>query len=704
MSFVSNLYPPTPNPIPVEITQVTPAFRKEVKNVLGSIFLFILVYFLLLLLSLALVAACFAGGYFIITHISHWFGILLGIGVAGLGLMVFIFLIKFMFSVTRVDRSHSVEVTEKDQPELFAFIRQVADDCKAPHPGKVFLSADVNASVSYDSSFWSMFFPVRKNLEIGLGLVNSLSISEFKAVLAHEFGHFSQRSMKLGSYVYNVNRIIHNMLFENTGYTRMLNSWANISSIFAFFSTVTASIASGIQKLLGKMYALVNKRYSGLSLQMEFQADAVAASVSGSESLVTALRRIDLANSAFQLCVQHCNKLAEEKRMADNVFPMQKYCMGIIARQNELPERDGLPEITDEFLENQNLRRVIIKDQWASHPPLEDRVRALRSYNIMAARINQSPWELFRNPANIQTRLTAKLYGALANDTSMQPFDLKHFELHVQNDLEAFRFPKRFHEFYEGRRFSRFTAEEFEQLNANPALNFESVFNPEQHNTVQKIMALQQDMELLQHLLDGNILVKSFDFDGQKYPSTEAALIHEKLLAELAALEQSLRKKDQDSIRLAMLYAVESGKGENSIKEEYLTYFGKTEQLEKTITWINQMMELLGPVYGGHSLMAGEIERIISLLKSEHEPAFKQEITNWKQSGFLDYLSADDRQKLENFLQADWAYFDGQAFMEQEFIDLHYFYSVVLECLGKWSNSYFREMIIRQFGIVAGNT
>jgi Zn-dependent protease with chaperone function len=596
-----------------------------------------------------------------------------------------------------------VEVTENDQPELFAFIRQVADDCKAPHPGKVFLSADVNASVSYDSSFWSMFFPVKKNLEIGLGLVNSLSISEFKAVLAHEFGHFSQRSMKLGSYVYNVNRIIHNMLFENTGYARMLNTWANISNVFAFFSTVAASIARGIQKLLGHMYAFLNRRYSGLSLQMEYQADAVAASVSGSESLVTALRRIDLANSAFQLCVQHCNKLAEEKRMADNFFPMQKFCMGIIARQNELAERDGLPEITDEFLEKQNLRRVIVKDQWASHPPLEDRVRALRSYNVQAAQIGQSPWQLFRNPENIQARLTAKLYGALAEDASMQPFDLHQFEMHVHKDMEAFRFPKVFHEFYEGRRFSRFTAEEFEQLEANPALSFDSVFSAQQQNTVQKILALQQDMELLQHLLDGNVKVKTFDFDGQKYRAADAAAIRDKLSAELSGLELDLRKKDAESIQLAMQKAVESGRGANAVRDEYLTYFRKTEQLEKTITKFNQMMELLVPIYSGHQLMAGEMEHIISQLKSIHEPSFKQEIIEWKQSGFLDKLSAEDRQKLENFLQADWAYFDGQAIMEQEFIDLHYFYTLVLESLGRWSNIYFRDMILRQFGIAADN-
>src|SRR5690606_38074555 len=161
-------------------------------------------------------------------------------------------------------------------------------------PKKIYLSSDVNAFVSYDSSFWSMFFPVRKNLTIGLGLVNSVNLSEFKAVLAHEFGHFSQRSMKLGSYVYNVNRILYNMLYDNTGYANMLQGWSSIHDVFALFTRLTILIARGIQAILSGMYGFLNKKYSGLSLQMEYHADAVAASVSGSESLVTALRRLEL--------------------------------------------------------------------------------------------------------------------------------------------------------------------------------------------------------------------------------------------------------------------------------------------------------------------------------------------------------------------------------------------------------------------------
>ena len=65
-------------------------------------------------------------------------------------------------------------------------------------PHRVFLTPDVNAAVFYRESLLSLLLPTSKNLVIGLGLVNQLNLSEFKAVLAHEFGHFSQNSMKLG--------------------------------------------------------------------------------------------------------------------------------------------------------------------------------------------------------------------------------------------------------------------------------------------------------------------------------------------------------------------------------------------------------------------------------------------------------------------------------------------------------------------------
>src|SRR5690606_16051535 len=161
--------------------------------------------------------------------------------------MILYFLIKFIFATNKTDTSDFIEITQDEQPELFAMIHDLVKEIETDFPQKVFLSHNVNASVFYDSTFWSMFFPVRKNLQIGLGLVNAVTLSEFKAIIAHEFGHFSQRSMKLGSYVYHMNKIIFNLLHDNEGYENTLQSWANASWYFSIFAVITIRIVNGIK-------------------------------------------------------------------------------------------------------------------------------------------------------------------------------------------------------------------------------------------------------------------------------------------------------------------------------------------------------------------------------------------------------------------------------------------------------------------------
>ena len=68
----------------------------------------------------------------------------------------------------------------------------------------------------------SLFWPTGKDLLIGLGLVNILNLSEFKSVLAHEFGHFAQKSTRLGGYVYTANRLIYDLVCGRDWFDNMI--------------------------------------------------------------------------------------------------------------------------------------------------------------------------------------------------------------------------------------------------------------------------------------------------------------------------------------------------------------------------------------------------------------------------------------------------------------------------------------------------
>lgn len=287
---------------------VSSTFRIEAIRSVIAIIAFIIVYFLLFIMALCLVALCFYLAFLLISARIAWLPLVAAIGLVGCGVMVFVFLIKFLFSTSNADENDCIEVTESDQPVLLESIRSLSKQIGTAMPKKVFLSSEVNASVSYSSSFWSTFLPVKKNLRIGMGLVNSLNVSELEAVIAHEFGHFSQRSMKVGSWVYQVNKIIYDMLGNNTGFNKSLMKWAEASGIFMFFSKITIWIIKGIQWVLHQMYKVVNKNYRTLSRQMEFHADLVAASARGSNNMVHALLRVDIGDTAFNQTIDACNK------------------------------------------------------------------------------------------------------------------------------------------------------------------------------------------------------------------------------------------------------------------------------------------------------------------------------------------------------------------------------------------------------------
>ena len=345
MSAQPFIYPPMPQGIDEKVIQPSPAFKNEVVKVAASIVFFILFYLVMVSLALGFAALCAFAGYSLMVAKPQFFTLMIGLGLAGLGVMVAFFMLKFIFKSNQTDRSNMLELQETDQPELFAFIRQLTTETKTPFPKRILLSADVNASVFYDSSFWSMFLPVKKNLVIGLGLVNCVNISEFKAILAHEFGHFSQRSMKLGSFVYNLNSIIHEMLYDNDGYEKILEKWANISSYFAFFAKVTVGIVQGIQKVLQKAYELVNRNYLGLSRQMEFHADAVAAYVSGGNHLISSLRRLEAADICYNRVIAYYNSWVPENLKADNFYQCHTEVMQHFSRDFKIPYQNGLLQV-----------------------------------------------------------------------------------------------------------------------------------------------------------------------------------------------------------------------------------------------------------------------------------------------------------------------------------------------------------------------
>ncbi len=644
----------------IEDIQLTPEFKNQTTRAIVAIIFFVLTYLVILALATGLTVACMYGGLMMITAAPHFITIVLGLGLASMGILVLIFLLKFMFKFHKVDRSHLHEIKRKDEPALFSMIDEIVEKVDTSFPKKVYLSSNVNAAVFYDSSFWSMFFPIRKNLQIGLGLVNTVSKSELKAILSHEFGHFSQKTMKVGSYVYNVNQVIFNMLYDNESYERLIQRWGSISDYITIFVLIAIKIIEFIQWILRGLYNIVNKSYMALSREMEFHADEIAAHVTGFEPLKTSLLRLSLADHALNQVFSFYEGKMKENLVSDNVYKEHSFVLNYLANYNEIPIENNLPAVSLEALNKFNKSKLIIKNQWASHPSVADRIERLEQGNIQIINDGDAPANtVFKNIENLQKLFSDRIFKQVeyTDKTSAIPFE--EFKVGYENDFLNNSFPEIYNGYYDDKN-PRF----FELKTAKPSeddTSFETLFSDKNVDLVYTARSLEKDIITLEQITSKAIAVKTFDYDGQKYQRKESRKLTERLKKELADINQQITANDLKIFELCLkqekvqykipqlehLYATIF-----ELDKEWETKYGLYRRLEGNLQFIN------------YSLSIEEIESNfyqIRPLETQLKEGIKAMLDN---KTYAEQMTPDIKENFELYLSKKWDYFGRQRYFE----------------------------------------
>lgn len=630
---------------------VSPQFRKKAANAVLSIVLFILVYFIFLGMAIGLTFVCTNAGINIITNTPSIITIVGGVGIIALGIFVLFFLVKFLFTKNTTDLTHLTEITREQHPRLFAFVDDIAREAGAPFPKKIYLAADVNACVFYDSGFWSMFFPVKKNLQIGLGLVNTVSENEFRAILAHEFGHFSQRSMKLGSYVYNVNRVIYNMLFENNSYQKMIQSWSEISGIFSIFTWIVVKLVLGIQWVLGKVYALVNISYMGLSREMEFHADEVAANVAGSAPITSSLRRAGVADYAYNTVLNYYSEKIAALVKTDNIYPQQSFVLQQVAINNNVPVEHGLPIVDETHLTRYNKSKLVIKDQWASHPAVEERVAAVQQLNIPVPNPNnRAAFELFDNASALQEAITEKLFSVVEYP---QPPATEHIDEFKKEWLKQFTeaaFHPLFNNYYDNRNPVQIEPGSVPAGLPERVFSATDLYSNEATGEVYTSLSLENDIQVLKQIQGAPGQIKTFDYDGKKYTPKNCAQLVPELEKQLEQLKQRLAEKDRVVYQYFNALAMQQGKQEAlhqqfslffETDKAYDRFFEAYTQMSNSVAFMSQTLPFETIEQHIRELRAPEKEFKQHLRKLMAHPVYSKQINEEATGKFNEYLNGN---------------------------------------------------------------
>ncbi|MEO6721055.1 MAG: M48 family metallopeptidase [Ferruginibacter sp.] len=636
--------------------KISANFKKMAAKAMLSIALFLFVYLLLFVTVMGITILCGWLGLMLIIFKPAFITIMVGVGIMSIGVLVMIFLLKFMFKKHTTDRSHLTELTREQEPQLFEYLADIVGKVKTNFPKKVYLSAEVNASVFYDSNFWSMFFPVKKNLQIGMGLVNSVSAVEFKAILAHEFGHFSQKSMKVGSYVYNVNRVIYNLLYDNESFQSLAQQWANASGYFSFFVRIAVAMVQGIQWILRKVYAVVNLNYMGLSREMEFHADAVAASVTGSAPMITALLRLDLSDNSYNTVLNYYGDKIEAAVKTNNIYPQQYLVMNFLAKESKLAVENHLPQVSVQYLNKYNKSKLVIKDQWASHPSTIDRVRELQNINNETTDSdNRLASALFTDIDTLQLKMTENLFAGIDYGGKESFANAEQFITEFTNNYRTNSFDEKYNGYYDNKNPVVISAGL--AISNSPdytGKDMSSFFNNENVDLVYTTIALENDLVLLNQVAKKEYQIKTFDYDGEKYASADSTELIPKLEKELAGLKENIGQRDLDIYEYFGWLAVKRGK-EKELTDCYQSYLSIDQEYPVKMGFATRMIEATQFLHVTNSYEV--IESSLAALK-EVEKEFKQEISKLlKEQLYEPAITRAINDNFNAYLLKNWRYF-----------------------------------------------
>ena len=285
------------------------------------------------LLSLAVALLLFAFAWFMLSEGRLQVQALLFCLVGGTLILVAIF--------PRPDRfaAPGPRLLEEDHPRLFAELRRIAASVEQGMPEEVYLVPDLNAGVLQRGG--TLGWGGRRVMVLGLPLLAVLTVSEFRAVLAHEFGHYHGGETRIGPWIYRTQEAIGRTvrsLSEAGTWLRFLFIWYGNA-----FLRITLAI----------------------SRRQEFAADRLAAGTGSAAALADGLRRVHGAGPLYDAYV------------GQELVPA--LAGGI---------RPPLAEGFARFLRAENVAKAsetIVQsllgeakgDPYDSHPPLPDRIAAL---------------------------------------------------------------------------------------------------------------------------------------------------------------------------------------------------------------------------------------------------------------------------------------------------------------------------------------
>jgi Zn-dependent protease with chaperone function len=676
MAKIDAYYPPSPRNVPEDLTEPTNEYKSRVVLVLISLIFSFCLYTALTFGSLA------------VAIVAMIVNPCIGLFVALPSLLFFLFLVKGFFKTSQKDRSVRVEITADDQPLLFDFIERLCEDTGAPLPRKVYISHEVNAAVMTHTGITSLFWPTGKDLLIGLGLVNILNLSEFKSVLAHEFGHFAQKSTRLGGYVYTANGIIYDLVVGRDWFDQAIEGMKRVpavgqASLVMVLGWAIYGLVWSLRKVLEGTFFLINLMHRSLSRQMEFNADLVAVSVAGSDAGIHALYRLTFCDEIWGQTIKDLRAAADHKLYTADLFYHLNHAANFLRKQKKDPKLGEPPPLPEDVHETPDLFKPEddgTPQMWATHPSNYDREQNAKAYYIRSNLDHRSAWVLFKAPQELREEVTYRYYRFYKVIKKDQPLDPPgEVQAFIDEEHAETTYDPRYHGLYDSRYIEIEDLDELVDEAKKAAWDegrLERVHLKLYDNELKEWMGgyngRREEYRLLSGLVNGELELKEDDleFRGRHYDVREAKRLLKKVDKELEEDRQYLEGVDR---RAFLVYYQMAMQADADLRKEFFKrwdfHLTSQDMLRKLNTERNHMEATLQFLSGRKELQQHEFraalksccdaQKSLKKVLSTADDLPLPELANMKKGKPLGHFLLDKKlvhslDTDENMLRGEW--------------------------------------------------
>lgn len=559
---MDSMYPAGPASVPAQLTAPSAAYRRHAWLAMTGLLGFVAIYFALLAwfgwTAWRLFASLVNGGGDSVNVIGN---VITGACAAFLCL----FMAKALIFKRHGSANQDMELKPADQPELFAFLHRLADEAGAPRPHRVFLSPRVNAGVFYDLSLLNLILPSKKNLEIGLALVNVLNLGELKAVLAHEFGHFAQRTMAVGRWVYIGQQIAGHIISKRDAFDGFLRGLSRFDLRVAWVGWLLSLVVWSIRSVVEMVFRLVVLAQRALSREMEYQADLVAASLTGSDALVHALHRLGAADDAWDRALSFAGREYANKRPVVDLFAVQTRIIGHLrqvfadAEYGEPPQLPNSDRAGHRVFKNEMAQPP---QMWSTHPANSDREHNIKRSYIECAIDPRPAMSLLRDPQALKERMSREMINAR---DPLPPVPIEESLTHLERDYADLALDRRFRGTYLGRSIVRDYDRCDELYYAIPAgidlgEHLSGLYPAAHGDALERLRELETERGTLEAMREGHLRAPGgvVRWRGAELPAKELPKVIAQLDEELTPLRKDVREHDRRcrSVHLAAARAL----------------------------------------------------------------------------------------------------------------------------------------------------